>query len=802
MTADPFELALKDISFSVTEKDIRHLEGGDWGKAVIGQPRALEALLMGTGIRAKGYNIYISGAPGTGRRTAVMQVLSQTPSNPDALRDRAYAYNFRSPLEPRALLFPRGQARAFKKDLHALVENMKKLVRLQTESADFKQGLDAATSEVEGEEKRRLEEFEAELAVQGFRIEQSRDEEGNASTDLVPIRDGQSSSFDELQARVTAGSLPEEEWNRLRELYFENMDRLKRLFAELRRGRVELERRLEILRHEALRPLVLAETELLRRCCPDPGIHSWVADLEKDILAHLRLFVAEEEHDPSVPARRTVPPLVRYGLNILVDNGPADRAPVILENHPSSLNLFGFVEPRAEERGDTRAAYLKIRPGAFHRADGGYLIIRAEDLVQDEEAWLWMKRALQTGSVEIQPSAGPFGTPGAPIKPQAAEVDVKVILLGGERTYDALYAADPDFQKLFKVYAEFDSTMPRNDETMREYVAFIRKIVREEGLAPVEPDAIAAVVEYGVRLSEYRNRLSTRFSLIADLLREASWHAGRSGRAAMDAGSVTTAISARAYLANMPEEKVEEMIASGEIILQVSGAAVGRVNGLAVHDRGYYAFGLPAVISAQVSPGESGVINIEGESGLSGEIYDKAVLIVEGFLRSRYARGFPLMVTASICFEQSYTAIEGDSASSTAVYALLSAIAGIPLRQDIAVTGSMNQMGQIQPVGGITEKVEGFYQVCRRAGFTGTQGVLIPRQNAVNLTLSRPVQEAAREGRFRIWAVSSIDEGVEVLTGMSAGTPNEKGEFPPVSFNAKVRRELQRMARTIRSYLG
>jgi len=270
----------------------------------------------------------------------------------------------------------------------------------------------------------------------------------------------------------------------------------------------------------------------------------------------------------------------------------------------------------------------------------------------------------------------------------------------------------------------------------------------------------------------------------------------------MDAGSVTTAINARAYLANMPEEKIEEMIAAGEIILQVSGTAIGRVNGLAVHDRGYYAFGLPAVISAQVSPGESGVINIEGESGLSGEIYDKAVLIVEGFLRSRYARGFPLMVSASICFEQSYTAIEGDSASSTAVYALLSAIADIPLRQDIAVTGSVNQMGQIQPVGGITEKIEGFYAVCRRAGFTGTQGVLIPRQNAINLTLSRQGQDAIAEGQFRIWAVSTIDEGVEILTGMNAGRANEKGEFPSDSFNVKVRKELQRMARTIKSYLG
>lgn len=802
MSDSRFELPLEEISFSITERDIARLEGGDWGKAVIGQPRALEALLLGTGIRARGYNIFISGAPGTGRRTAVMQVLSEIPAAPEALRDRAYAYNFRSPLEPRALAFPRGQARSFKKELHTLVENMKKVVRLRTESADFKRSLDAAAADVDAAETARLSEFETELAAQGFRIVQTQEENGTASTDIVPVRDDKLSSFEELKALAAAGTLAEEEWNRLKSRYLEYMDRLKQLFADLRRSRVDLERRLEVLRHEALRPYVTAETNQLRRRYPDKRIQAWISDLERDLLQHLRLFLADPELEPSPAGRRPTPPLARYGLNILVDNGQTERAPIIQENHPSSVNLFGFVEPRADDRGDNRGAYLKIRPGALHRADGGYLILRAEDLVQDEESWLWLKRVLQTGTVEIQPASGPFGPPGAPAKPEAADVDVKVILLGGEMTYDALYAADPDFQKLFKVYAEFDSTMPRNDETTREYIAFIRKIIREEGLLPANPDAIAAVVEHGVRLAEHRNRLSTRFSLVADLLREASWHAARAGRPAMDSGSITTAIGERAYLANLPEEKVEEMIAAGQIILQVSGSAVGRVNGLAVHDRGYYAFGLPAVISAQVSPGENGVINIEGESGLSGEIYDKAVLIVEGFLRSRYARGFPLMVSASICFEQSYTAIEGDSASSTAVYALLSAIAGIPLRQEIAVTGSVNQMGQIQPVGGITEKIEGFHSVCRKAGLTGSQGVLIPRQNAVNLTLSRPVQDAVAAGRFRIWAVSSIDEGVEVLTGMRAGTPNDKGEFPTDSFNARVRRELQRMARTIKSYMG
>jgi predicted ATP-dependent protease len=377
-----------------------------------------------------------------------------------------------------------------------------------------------------------------------------------------------------------------------------------------------------------------------------------------------------------------------------------------------------------------------------------------------------------------------------------------VIMIGGESSYDILYQADPDFQKLFKVHAEFDSSMPMDSAAIRDYAAFARRVCLDEGLLPLDSGGLAAVIEHGVRLTEYRSRLSTRFGMIADLLREADYRSRLAGSAMIMADDVRGAVDTRVRLANLPEEKLEDMIATGEIILQASGIAIGRVNGLAVHDRGYFAFGMPAVISAQVSPGEGGVINIEGESGLSGEIYDKAVLIVEGFLRSRYARDFPLAVTASICFEQSYTAVEGDSASSTAIYALLSAIADIPLRQDIAVTGSLNQIGQVQPVGGVNEKIEGFYRVCRHAGLSGTQGVMIPRRNVVNLTLSREVQDAVASGTFHIWAVSTIDEGITVLTGMIAGAADLRGDFPPDSFNGRVRRELLRMARTVKSYLG
>jgi lon-related putative ATP-dependent protease len=772
-----------------------------WG--VIGQPRALEALRMGIRVRAKGYNVFVSGAPGTGRRTAVLKVLGEEPPAPERLRDLAYVYNFASPLEPAVLSFAAGGGRAFKHDLHRLVEALKRIVRLQAESPAAKKAETEATAAVEERENTRLSEFEAALAADGFRAVQVEGE-GGAAMDIVPLlpaapgTEAAETSFEALQDRVGAGDMTSDEYDALRQRWYGHMDRMKKLFAELRKGRIDLDSRLEELRDEALAPQVAAEAGILAEKWPDPKTRSWLGAMEKDVLEHLYLFRSEEEGES--PRRRKSPALARYGANVVVDRGDVERPPVVAENHPSAANLFGSVEPKPDDEGDTRTAYLRIRAGSFFRASGGFLILRAEDVLADEEAWLRLKRALQDGRAEIQPREGPMGATGW-LKPEAVKTDVKVVMIGGESSYDLLYQADPDFQKLFKVHAEFDSSMPLSDDALGDYATFTRHVAEDEGLLPLSPDGLAAVIEQGARIAEYRDRLSTRFGTIADLLRESDYRARLVGASLVDARSVRAAVEARARLSNLPEEKLGQMIASGEIILQVSGEAVGRVNGLAVHDRGYYAFGMPAVISAQVSPGEGGVINIEGESGLSGEIYDKAVLIVEGFLRSRYARDFPLAATASICFEQSYTAVEGDSASSTAVYALLSAIADVPLRQDIAVTGSMNQIGQVQPVGGVNEKIEGFYRVCLQVGLSGTQGVMIPRRNVVNLTLSREVQEAIAAGRFRVWAVSTIDEGIEVLTGMKAGKADAKGDFPADSFNGHVRRELLRMAKTVKSYM-
>jgi lon-related putative ATP-dependent protease len=798
MSLDRFRLDYEELQYTVPVGDIQRLDGDAWGQSVIGQPRALEALNMGTVIRAKGYNILVTGAAGTGRRTAVMKVLSAYRPARLTLRDYAYVYNFAAPLAPLAISLPAGKAGLFKKDVHEFVENVKKLAAMQAESGDYKNKRDDMVSRWEQEENTRLAVFESDLAAHGFQVVQVQTEEGQTSTDILPLRGGSTVAFDELQAQAAAGEIPEEEFSALREHYFGYMDQMRALFMELKRGRSALESKIEALRRDALRPLIHDEAEAIKARHDDEKAREWLGDLEKDFLSHLYLFNPGQRGPGE---RRGKPPLARYGVNILADNEGVENPPVVFESNPSYPKLFGTIDLPQDGQGDNRTAYLKIRPGSMLKASGGFLVMQAEDLVQDEDTWNAVKRVLRSGKLEIQGQPGPFGS-SASIKPEPFEVDLKIVLIGGESAYDYLYQTDPDFQKLFKVCAEFDDTMPRNDDTIREYVAFIRKITLEEGLLEPSMDGIAAIVEHGIRLSEKRNSLSTRFSRIADLIREADYRAELSGKDVIDADAVSAAQEARTRMANLPEEKLATMIVSGEILLQVDGEAVGRVNGLAVHDRGYYAFGLPAVISAQVSPGESGVINIEGESGLSGEIYDKAVLIVEGFLRSRYARDFPLAVSASICFEQSYTAIEGDSASSTAVYALLSAIARVPLRQNIAVTGSVNQMGQIQPVGGVSEKVEGFYHICKKAGFTGTQGVMIPRQNIGNLTLCREVLDSIRNGDFAIYAVSTIDEGIQVLTSLDPGVRGKDGHFPSGSFNASVASELHRMAETVKEYMN
>lgn len=790
-----FRLSPEKLSMFGREQD---------AKVLIGQERALKALAFGTSLGKTGYNIFVTGPTGTGRHTAVRQALKECVNNPNKsdhtrgkrkLQDICYVYNFSSPEQPRTLTFPPGHAAKFKSDLHDLVEDLKSAIRMKVESDYYQGEKDQIISVVDEEENRRLADFETSLADSGFRIIQVA-EEGQRAADLSPIHQGEPVSFDTLQQMVETGDFPKEEWNRLREDYYRYMDEMKALFHELKMTRETMKKELEALKSETIAPAVLREVEKVRGKYSDPKVLAFINAMEDDILDHLFLFVREAPEDPLGN-----PALIRYGVNILKQHVPDSPVPIIFEDYPTYKKLFGSIDYKTNQSGETRSSFMMVRPGSLVHASGGFLILEAEHL-QQENTWKDLKRVLKTGKMEIQEhsTAGPF--PGSSLQPEAVEMDLRVIILGTEELYELLYEQDEDIQKLFKVSAEFTSTTNLNDPLLERYVGFFLHTARERDLLPLEDSALAGLVEYGVRSAEDRNKITTRFSLLTDLLTEVDYWARKNGRDRITRKDVERAKEERRGMFNLPEEQLDELIIHKDIILQTEGRKVGQVNGIALYERGYYTFGRPVVISARTAPGNEGVVNIEREVGLSGEIHDKGILIMEGYLRSTYARDFPLSIFASICFEQSYSEVDGDSASSSEMYALLSSIADLPLRQDIGVTGSLNQMGFIQAVGGITEKVEGFYRICKKMGLTGTQGILIPEKNRINLVLEEEVVEAIRSGQFHIYPVTTVMEGMEILTGKMSGQRDDTGEFPEDTFNGRIQQRLREMAEQMKSFNG
>lgn len=791
------ELSLQEVSLVFTEEEEKALLSEESSDGIIGQDRALRALRMGAEIQAPGYNIFVTGNPGTGRTSSVFSVLEDYKKVVPALMDLAYVYNFKRPENPLILYFKPGKARIFKKDLHKLIETLKTSLKEKLEGEEFRLQRDRIVNALEEEENRTLSDFEASLSEKGFAIVHVQEGDSQA-TDLVPLYRGEQTTFDKLKELSAAGAVPDSYWNSAREQYYRYMDEMKKIFAALRTNRSRMEDKLNRLKMETVKPEVYGEVKSLKKKYKDKKVRDYLDAAAEDVVENLYLFIL----DHPVADESGNPALIRYGVNILEDRSETRETPVVLETFPNYKNLFGTIENRAEAGGDPRFSFMTIRSGSLVRADGGFLILQAEDLFKEEDLWHHVKRYLKTGRVEIQPEQGPFGSQGPLLKPEPITVAPKLILVGTENLYDFLYNQDSDFQRFFKIPAEFDSEMPRNPEGISQYSRFIKNLIKKEGLLNITPDGLKGVILYGIKLSEQKDKLSTRFSDIKDLLIEADYWARKGGKTSLGPEAIDTALDARRTLFDLPQEKLIEMIESGEMLLQVTGSSIGRVNGLAVQDRGYYSFGCPCLISARTAPGNQGIINIEREVGLSGEIHDKGVFILEGFLRSKYAQLFPLSVYASICFEQSYSEVDGDSASSSEVYALLSSLAEIPLRQDIAVTGSVNQTGEIQPVGGITEKVEGFYRICRKLNFTGLQGVIIPEQNIRNLILPKNIRNDISEGKFHIYPVRTIDEGMSILSGLPAGERTKKGVFSPGSFNFIIERKLKDMADLMKSYGG
>ena len=760
---------------------------------VIGQPRAIEALKLAVAIRAKGYNVFVAGLSGTGKRSTVMRFLKEQPFDPSRLRDMVAVNNFSQPDRPRILYFSPGDGRRFRRRIADTVNALQEQLPTTMDQGTFREQRDAIMMDTERREADALNEFESRLNQEGFTIVQVG-EAGDQRSDLSVLVDDQPVAMDEFDTLVQEGRYSERDWNRLRRRYYQLMDEMNRMFVSLRGERVAADARLRELQREAAAPAIHEAIAAVRGDFVGDEIMAFLDRLEEDITENLALFLPD---DPEKEQDRQLE-LLRYGVNVLVDHADTQQTPVIFESRPDYHKLFGTQEMNPDH--DGQHGFLSLRSGSLMAASGGYLVLRAEDVLNQEEVWHGLKRAIQDEVTEIRTPPTPYGPPMQSLKPDPVELHVKVILMGSEHIYDILFYQDEEFGKLFKVLSEFDSVMENTPETRRAYMDFMHMITEEEGLVPADQDGMAAVLEYGVRLSEFRDKLSTRFSLIADLLREASHWATTAGRATLDREAVEQARDVRRFLHNLPEEKYDEQISSGEMILQVDGTRIGAINGLSVLDRGYYAFGRPMLITARVAPGTDGITNIERESGLSGELHDKGVYIIQGFLQATYATDFPLAVNASIGFEQSYVEVDGDSASSTEVYVLLSAIGNLPLRQDVAVTGSVNQFGQIQPVGGISEKIEGFYATCRLMGLTGTQGVIIPRTNIQNLILSREVQTAVEEERFHIYAIDTVDDGIEILTGRPAGERQNDGHFPRNTVNGIVERRLRQMAAQVKDF--
>jgi len=494
------------------------------------------------------------------------------------------------------------------------------------------------------------------------------------------------------------------------------------------------------------------------------------------------------------------PSFAEYEVNVMVDNSGTQGAPIVEETYPTYRNLFGSVERMMDRSGLWRTDFTKIKEGSLLKANGGYLVINATDALLEPGVWPALKRTLKTKRIEIQAYDPFFLFTTSSIKPEPIEVDVKVIMIGDDLSYRLMYRYDEDFNKIFKAKADFDTVMDRNQATINEYTGFIKKICQEENLKPFDRSSAAAVVEYGARLAGKQKKLSTRFHQISDLVREASYWADEKGSAHVTEKHVDLAIENRIERLNLVEDRIQEMIQDGQIMIDTEGAVVGQVNGLSIFDMGDYAFGRPSRITAKTSMGKAGVINIEREVEMSGPIHSKGVYILSGYLRGKYAQDKPLNMCASLCFEQSYSGVEGDSASSTEIYALLSSLSEVPIRQDIAVTGSVNQRGEVQPIGGVNHKIEGFFAVCKARGLTGSQGVIIPHQNVEDLMIRKNVVLAVQEGEFHIYPVKTVDQGIEILTGMKAGERKADGTYEEGTLNELADKKLKELAENLEKF--
>ena len=766
---------------------------------IIGQKRALKAIQTGLDIKSFGYNIFITGMVGTGRTTTIKQLLERLEKGDKIPDDILYVFNFKNADEPMLITLPAGKGKLFKEAMENLIAMLKTNIPEMIKSKYYAEHKDEVVETQQRKQKKILKNFEEEVAKEGFSVIQVQ--MGMfVKPDLVPLLKGKPTPFNQLEAMVREGKFDKKNLETLKTKYEELTGKLEEIFEQMKEIEEQTRKSLKEWDAQSITPIILGSINEIRAKFSFPKIESYLDDVEQALIKNIGLFKAKPQKEPG--EKEAVDPFLPYRANLLINNSDRKGAPVIIETNPNYINLFGSIELAASRFGVVQTDFTKIKAGSFLKANGGYLVINALDALIEPGVWQTLKRTLRNQKLEIQNYASLFLISTTRLKPEPIECNVKVALIGDAYIYYLLYRLDEDFKKIFKVKAEFDSEMKKDNQTIKEYIAFINKISGEDDLKPFDKSGMAAVVEYGTRLAGRQKKISTRFHIIADVLREASYWAKKANKKMVSREYVEQAIEERFERVSLIEDKIQEYIEDGIIMIDVKGKAEGQVNGLSVYDMGEFAFGKPTRITARTSVGRAGVINIEREADMSGRTHNKGVLILGGYLRGKYAQKKPFSLSASIAFEQSYSGVEGDSASSTEVYAILSSLSKLPLRQDIAVTGSLNQKGEIQPIGGVNEKIEGFFDVSKAKGLTGTQGVIIPHQNIQNLMLRNDVIDAVKQGQFHIYPVKNIDEGIEILTGVKAGKRKADGEFEEGTVNYQVDEELKRLATSWKTFTG
>jgi ATP-dependent Lon protease len=767
----PEELRWKcdpEIFEFTSTSDIQPIQG------ILGQERALKALRLGVELKGPGYNIYMAGLSGSGKATSVKQMLEVIGSTCPEVFDYAYVNNFQDSDRPMLLVFPKGSAKFFKRALHSAIDVLKQKIPQAFESERYIAKKKNIVSLYSKKEEELMGGFDAELRKEGLSLGQVKIGEV-ARPDIIPLIDDEQVPIFQLEQKIKDGKLTEEKAKEIVKKYNEHQEELHLLFKKGLKIGQEFQKKLEDLEIECARDVVKAIMENLKENYPQPKVQFYLKQVEENILENIQIFKGSKPQGDATTEGYVIDYFRDYDVNIILDNSTTNKCPIIIETSPTYSNLFGAVERVSDGHGNFYSDFTNIKTGSVLKANNGYLVLNVMHLFEEPGVWKTLKRVLTYHKLELQDSPGLFQLNTSTVKPEPIELDVKVILIGSQFVYSYLSENEYDFKKMFKIKADFDYEMKRTDTVLVEYARVIKKFIKDENLKEFDKYAIAHLLEIAAMFAGQKDKLTTRFSKIADIAREASFWTTDDGSDIVDAAHIEKAYQNARERHGMLESKISEMYEDKSFLMDVTGERCGQINGLAIYSADFYSFGRPTRITATVSLGSGNIINVEREAGMSGRHYNKGVLIISGYFKETFGQELPLAFNANLVFEQSYGTVDGDSASCAEIFALLSTLSKLPIKQSIAVTGSLNQKGDVQPIGGVNEKIEGFYDVCKSLGLNKKQGVIMPVQNVKDLMLREDVINAVMKREFHIYPIESVEEGIEILTGVAAGAKTRTG---------------------------